>query len=459
MVRSLLITRQRFQEVRLNLGEATNKDIAMDYERQVLQLTASNYQRWKFEVSAILGSKQVLDVTLGVDPMPTDQSMLSAWKKKDWTAMAIISRALDDEHHNFIRACSSAKEMWTTIVALKEQATQSTKLLAQQEFHSFTWEPGMTVSAFLSQLNLIAGKLDALEVKPDDSSFIGKVIHCLPQEYDAFRQSWRLSTKEDCSFVELQAQLLSAEADMMARDPLASSTGDAFFGKARSSRGPPAGTRCQRCDRLEVKSKVTCYHCGEQGHMRKDCRELEAHEKEEESESDDSDEQQTGLHCALSAYPSSNFIAPDVQPHAPTTSREGRPPGSKNNSKPLPPLTMDQRERGSAHNVLMAVLDPSLVTKAISRQDGCSWIKASNCEMKSLAGSSPLVVGTLAKRSEEVMSTLLNECQPHSIVTNGNRNWFVRFKLIRVRKKRTIKNCFRRMLNKTAMFDGKLTEP
>ena len=94
------------------------------------------------KLKPFLGSKEVLDVTLGTEPLPTDLSKLPAWRKKDSTAMAILSKALDDEHHNFIRACTSAKEMWTTIVALKEQATQSTKLLAQQEFHAFKWDTG-----------------------------------------------------------------------------------------------------------------------------------------------------------------------------------------------------------------------------------------------------------------------------------------------------------------------------
>ena len=457
----------------MNLGEAKNKDIAMDNDRQVLQLTASNYQRWKFEVSAILGSKQVLDVTLGVDRMPTDRAKLSAWKTKDWTAMAIISRALDDEHHSFIRACSSAEEMWTTIVALKEQATQSTKLLAQQEFHSFTWEAAMSVSAFLSQLNLIAGKLESLDVKPDDSSFVGKVIHCLPAEYDAFRQSWRLSAKEECSFTELQAQLLSAEADMMARDPLASSTGNASIGKAGSSRMQSAGTRCRGCSLPKLKSVETCYECGEQGHMRKDCPELEAQKQEEESESDDGDEQQTGLHCALSAsllscsqvdeacnqqrlegdsepkeesaseLEDDAYVTPDVQLQAPTAPRKGRTPGSKNIPKLPSLLTMDLRERGSTHHAMMATEDPSSVAEATLQEDGCSWIKATNGEMKALVRSSVLDVDSLATSSEEVISTLLNEHHPRSKVTNGNRNWFVRFKLIRVRKKSKIKNCFR----------------
>lgn len=90
--------------------------------------------------------------------------------------------------------------MWTTLVNLKENTTVSTKLLANAEFYAFKREQGMTVASFLSAFNVIAGKLESLKVKQDDSSLIGKVIHCLPKQYEGFRQNWLLSDKSDAKF-------------------------------------------------------------------------------------------------------------------------------------------------------------------------------------------------------------------------------------------------------------------
>lgn len=225
-------------------------------------------------MKAVLASKEVLEVVLGTSTKPaaTETEKLKAWKKADATAMMILSESLDDEHHSFIRSCASSKEMWTTITGIKEQATVSTKLLVSQEFHGYRYEPGMTMSTFLAGLNVIIGKMESLDVTVDDSSKVGKVIHCLPQEFDTFRQSWRLTCGTTGTFVTLQSQFLAAEADMKARDPIGTSAGEAFFGKPdHSMKGLKQGPTVKKNDVTKEKFKAKCFFCKKPGHKKADC--------------------------------------------------------------------------------------------------------------------------------------------------------------------------------------------
>lgn len=210
--------------------EGQQEDYAMDFERHVRQLNQDNYQRWKYDVQTIMKSKGVLKVAQGTEKEPTtDKTAIENWEKKDATAMMILAKSMDDEHHTFIRSCTTAAEIWSTIVKLKEQSSASTLLLTSQEYHSLQWESGMTVSSFISRLNVIAGKLETLKAKPNDQMLIGKVVHCLPPEYESFRQSWRLISTSSSTFSDLQAKLIAAEADLKSRNLLSINEGDAFY--------------------------------------------------------------------------------------------------------------------------------------------------------------------------------------------------------------------------------------
>ncbi|KRZ00412.1 Retrovirus-related Pol polyprotein from transposon TNT 1-94 [Trichinella zimbabwensis] len=166
----------------------------MQSEKVLIQLNGENYSRWKFEIEAVLEARDCLDVVSGETICPQkDESEIKAWKRRDALARSIISRSLDDFHHAFIHSCKTSKEMMNCIVRIKEQATVSSKLLVSSEFHAYTWKPGMNVASFIAGLNVIVNKMQSLQIELDDEIIIGKVIQCLPSDFDSFRQSWRLS--------------------------------------------------------------------------------------------------------------------------------------------------------------------------------------------------------------------------------------------------------------------------
>ena len=269
---------------------SASKQEDMD-EKYVIQLSSTNYQRWKYEIQAILESRDVMDIADGTVEKPTDPSKLKAWKKGDATARMVLSRSLDEEHHSFIRACKTSAEIWTTLVTIKERTTSSTKLIASQDFAAYRFDPGMTVGSFLAAFNAIVGRMESSGMTVDDATKIGKVLHCLPTEYDSFRQSWRLTKDDKASFTDLQSQLLATEADIKSRDPVEASGGDAFVGRNvggdrnRRAESENDSTGEKRRDR---KKDVKCYYCNRKGHIKKDCQQREHDERSGTSQEEDS---------------------------------------------------------------------------------------------------------------------------------------------------------------------------
>ena len=72
------------------------------------KLTASGYQRWEFDMAAILESKGLLERVNGLVVKPEliaqNAEMVKKWTMEDAKARSLISMTLDDEHHFFIRS-------------------------------------------------------------------------------------------------------------------------------------------------------------------------------------------------------------------------------------------------------------------------------------------------------------------------------------------------------------------
>ncbi|KRY69641.1 Retrovirus-related Pol polyprotein from transposon TNT 1-94, partial [Trichinella pseudospiralis] len=222
----------------------------MESEKVLIQLNGENCSQWKFEIEVVLEARDCLDVVSGETTCPQkDESEIKAWKKRDALARSIISRSLDDFHHAFIR--------------IKEQATVSSKLLVSSEFHAYTWKPGMNVASFIAGLNVIVNKMQSLQIELDGEIIIGKVIQCLPSDFDSFRQSWRLSAPKTVTLSDLTSQLLACESDQLCRSMQAVSIGEALVGKRTTSK---------ELNENSKKRNIECWNCKKKGHIRSECR-------------------------------------------------------------------------------------------------------------------------------------------------------------------------------------------
>jgi hypothetical protein len=200
---------------------------------------------------------------------------IKAWEKSDAVAMTILSKSLDEEHHSLIRDCTTAKQIWDRIKALKEQASVSSKLSANEAFHGYQWKEGMNVSSFLSGLSIITQKISSLSVDGiglDEATIMAKVVKSLPDEYDSFRQSWRMTVKDTSKLSDLQSQLLAAETDMKERDESSGAvgTGDAF-NAGRLGRNKKKKFQFSPATSTQDNDRPVCKYCKKPGHTKEKC--------------------------------------------------------------------------------------------------------------------------------------------------------------------------------------------
>jgi hypothetical protein len=202
---------------------------------KIAVLTSENYQRWKFDIEVMLESRDVWDIVSGDSRCPTantsveERKAMKDWKRQDAIARMLIAKSLDDNHHCYIRDCTSSKDMFDTIVSMKESKSVTSKLGASSQWHAYTWEAGHNITSFLSGLSVLTTKAKSTGVTLDDVTIMGKIIESLPPSFDSFRQTWKLMATDSVTLNDLKGKLLCVETDMKKRDDTGAG-GDAFFG-------------------------------------------------------------------------------------------------------------------------------------------------------------------------------------------------------------------------------------
>lgn len=226
----------------------------------VATLSSSSFQRWKYEISAVLESKDLLDIVLGIDIKPAEgDDKIKQWRMKDASARSIISVTLDEEHHAIIRASGSASDMWSVLMKYRESSTVNNKYLSAQAFHELKFLPEMTVSAYLSEISSIIKQLKNLQMEPSKETILAKIVNDLPKTHDSFRTSWRLGALGglNLKLEDLQSQLLVHEREISGKGDNVKSHGEALIVHKKRSKFN--------------KRKVRCYSCNEMGSFKRDC--------------------------------------------------------------------------------------------------------------------------------------------------------------------------------------------
>lgn len=237
-------------------------------------LTKETYQRWKFDMKAALESIEVLNIVDGSTLCPvlladnSNANAVSTWKKGDAKARLIISSSLDTDHHAAIRFCSNSKQMWDTIISLREQNTETNKYLANQEFHQYRFDQGMTVSSYFSGMAIIKQNIESIGENITEAALIAKVINDLPKEYDFFRQSYRIAAAAGTTLTlsNIQAQLQVVEQDLKNKHENPSDAGEALVTKVAEKK------KQNHKKTNNDKEKRTCWKCGKQGHLKINCK-------------------------------------------------------------------------------------------------------------------------------------------------------------------------------------------
>ena len=103
------------------------------------KLDGTNYTLWKFKISAILDSYELLDTVLGLDPEPVgspdpnnpnvitppDVDLLRAWKRRNADALCALVTSASDSVLTLIQHTNKASEVWNILKGQYETRNQT----------------------------------------------------------------------------------------------------------------------------------------------------------------------------------------------------------------------------------------------------------------------------------------------------------------------------------------------
>lgn len=190
------------------------------------------------------------------------------FRKANSYAKSMISSSVTDAVYQKIMDKETAHEAWEALKLNFEASSKDQLFKICTEFFAFSWINGEDVSTHVAKLKNLWFELNnGLKEKNvnalPDLILVCKVLHILPSEFENFKSSWMLLSKdEERTFEELIAQLCMYERNFRKSKEIA--TGEALVVKSEQAKSRRGSRRSKEND--------TCNYCKKKGHWVTSCK-------------------------------------------------------------------------------------------------------------------------------------------------------------------------------------------
>jgi len=214
---------------------------------------------------------------------------ISAWERRNTTAMRIIYSSIKEEKSRPLMSCDLARDMWMKMeTAYSDTIADSTTLLWSR-FYGCTFQPEQSVMEFMSEIEHIVSRLRATDaIVLHDDQIIAKVMMSLPSSLKLiFKAGWESTAPEQKTLRNLTTRLVEMERELKKSEKAA----DALVSKRVETIYKQPSSNDNKSDRGEkAKGDRGCWECGDTSHIRANCRDykrkLKRKREEEEEERD-----------------------------------------------------------------------------------------------------------------------------------------------------------------------------
>jgi hypothetical protein len=165
---------------------------------------AENWHIWKFAFKNLLrGIEGAYEVCTGelLEPELAEQgespkaraaheTKLKTWDKADRSAGQVIVKTVESKVMALMITCEKARNMWLKLHSVFEQQTKQAAHTVQAEFFSFMQTLTDDIVTHIAKFEGLVLCMQQLNVKPDESSLMVKLLDSVPDEFEGLRQAW-----------------------------------------------------------------------------------------------------------------------------------------------------------------------------------------------------------------------------------------------------------------------------
>jgi len=179
---------------------------------------------------------------------PTNADSLSAWRKEDGKARAIIGLSLSDEHLEHVRDCDTAMAMWMAIEDLFQRRTLLNRLAARRRFYSVKMMESEKAIAYISRVRQLAADLKSMDAIVTDQEIAMTVLCGLPAKFEHLIVAIdAVANDEKLTMDFVKSRLLQEEQRIIDRTPFPTKpSGDSALVNRAFDRTRPKCTHCKR---------------------------------------------------------------------------------------------------------------------------------------------------------------------------------------------------------------------
>lgn len=242
----------------------------MSYER-VTKFDGTNYQAWKFQMKAALGSNGLLGYVNGDEKKPDDLTKAEGkkWSRENSKAMFILSSAMDYVQLDNCITSDTAKEMWDKLSMIHEQKSAANKSTLLQRFYACRMDASEPIVQYISRILNLSRQLADLEEKISDVAIISKILGSLPSKYNGFVTAWDSVEVDKQTLATLQERLIKEEKRLSEQNEEVAVL--VTTGNNRRPRQVERGGKHQHRPAETQRPAPVCYRCKTPGHLARNC--------------------------------------------------------------------------------------------------------------------------------------------------------------------------------------------
>lgn len=209
-----------------------------------------NYLTWKIKMIDILTDLGLIDYADGSIPAPADTALVADWKKSDRKALSTIRLWVLDGPLVYIAGSKTSTEAWKALRGMYESRGPMGIVLVRRKFFRAQCEEGGNIEEHIRTMRSYQEELASLKQKVEEEDFSITLLTSLPESWNSFISSVDTADLKDS--YKLISRIL--QEDIRLREKTSDST------MALAAHG-----------KKKFNPKITCYGCGEIGHIRSNC--------------------------------------------------------------------------------------------------------------------------------------------------------------------------------------------